>query len=198
MSFARILGLVLASLFIGVSALNAQGPIKPGGDGGVVILPKAPAPLALTDTSFTAGDPATEAPEPNDDEDTVDVRILDGDHPDGSGQVGKQDPKTSETIPGPNRLSFSLVRDEHEDDKILIALPVEMANAYAIMLAGEQRVEIPVIVVASHLELDLGLFRMLNELSVSEARIMLATPTNFLVIGVDIDFDTNIVTFSFE
>ena len=196
MSFARILGLVLASLFISVSALNAQGPIKPGGDGGVVILP-----LAVTDASFTSDDSVTEAPDQDGDgiaDDSIDDGIPDGDRTDGPGQLDNPKPDTSETTPVPLRISFSLARDDHEDDRILIALPVEMAKAYAVMLAGEQRVEIPVTVVASHLELNLGIFRTLKELSVTEARIMLATPTNFLVIGVNIDIDRNIVTFTFE
>ena len=166
MRFARIIGLVLASLFIGVSALNAQVSVS-----------------SQPERTDSDGDGSA---------DVRDERPQEGSRPAGQGQTGNTGQGTTETKVV-HTLALDL--DDLDEKKVYFALPLEVADAYAIMVAGEQGVKFLVPVVAGHLELDLDVFRRLSELSVREARIWVGTATQ--IFFIDVRIDANIVTLSY-
>ena len=168
MSIARIIGLVVASLFIGVSALNAQGFT-------------ANSQPEITDT---AGDGNSDVQE---------ERPREGSRPDGQGQTGNigqvtTDPTVAQTL--------LLDLDDLDAKTVLVALPIDVTSAFAIMVVGEQGVKIPMPIVSGYLELELDVFRCLSELSVREARIWVGTAAQAFFI--DVRIDTNIVTLTMK
>ena len=171
MRVAAIVRLLLAGLLTGL-LLPAQHGAKPGGDGGVVILP---APVAITDEF------GTEAPEVSTESDS------------GGGvssSEGGPAPVTDETSPVRLRVSFSLAQDDAEEDQaILIAIPAEMVDAYAIILAGDVQVPIPARIVSNHLEIDTQTLRTLSDLSVERLEVLVVS-ANGLVIRMAIDIDS--------
>ena len=171
MSITRIIGLVVASLFIGVSALNAQGSTATS-------QPES----ADTDSEETA--------------DVQDDRPREGTRPDGQGQTGNIAQVTTDSIVVQTLDLDDLTLDLNDLDekKVLLAFPFEATNAFAIMVAGEHGVKIPMAIVAGYLELDLDVFRSLSELSVREARIWVGTAAQ--VFFIDVRIDANLVTFT--